>query len=67
MNYLDEDLILAGIAKWQRTEVVRSLPQPRRQYIPGEDWTEKYDRLYRELRPRDQFRLGAPKCHNLAA
>lgn len=55
MNYLDEGAIRAGIANFQRQEMVRSLPQPRRQYIPGELWEEKFDRLYRELKPREQF------------
>lgn len=55
MNYLDEDRIRTEIAAWRRCEIRRALPQPNRQYIPGETWEEKYDRLYREYGRREQF------------
>jgi hypothetical protein len=49
--------MLASIAVWQAEHRPLRPQREARASIPGEDWEEKYDRLYRESKPREQFRL----------
>lgn len=48
--------MLESIAEWRKYQHRSLRPQREvRQYILDERWEEKYDRLYREMKPREQF------------
>lgn len=56
MTDQDEREMTAAISRWRQEQPKGQIRRQEREIVPrAESWQDKYDRLWRELKPKERF------------